>query len=109
MNFFQILDRELSSKVFYHSTSTNLFDGYILPPSSTNVLTEVGRKKNLDKVFFTEDYGYAKQYADKACLLYGGKPIVVRVYPVGQICCINNAVGATVYNSNWAYGELYGI
>jgi len=37
-----------------------------LPPANTGNISEKGRKKNLDKVFFTKDLKSAKIYADRA-------------------------------------------
>ena len=71
--------------VFYHGTS-DVFDikQWILPASQTNNLREEWRKKNIDKVYFTDSLLSAQMYAKKACRKYGGNPIVYVVRPIGQ-------------------------
>lgn len=78
----------------------------MLPPVVTGKLQEKGRKKNLDKVFFTADKGLAKIYAGRAKNVFGGNPVIYRVIPMGEeVEIINNAKGATVYMTEWAFLE----
>ena len=51
---------------------------------------EKGRKKNLDKIFYTTDKNSAKIYAGRAVRRFGGNPIIVRAIPMGDIDVINN-------------------
>lgn len=91
---------------FYHGTSTNLdIEDKLLPPDMTDTIAEIGRKKNLDKVFFTSDYRSAHIYAQKATKAFGGQPIVYRVHPVGEIEIVQQKAGTTVYAAPWAYVE----
>ena len=95
-------------KTYYHGTSdkiVNIKNFRLLPPKVTGVISEWGRKKNLDRVFFTEDLNSAKIYARKAVIKFGGNPIVVRVVPMGDIKLINDEQGTTVYSSPWAFFE----
>ena len=85
-------------KHYYHGTSTALkISNIILPPCDTQVIQEVGRLQNLDKVFFTADLGSAKIYAGRAKNRFGGRPIVLEVKPVGDIEILNNQSGTTVF------------
>lgn len=66
----------------YHGTSSAILkaDAYcLIPPVQTGVLQEAGRKRRLDKVFATPDYGLAKIYAGRAVNRFGGKPVVLEV------------------------------
>ena len=86
--------------MFYHGTSSNLKIGKkILPPVATGVVSEDTRKIRLDKVFFTSDKGYALIYARKACLKFGGHPVVYKVIPGenDEIECVNDTPGCTVF------------
>lgn len=86
--------------MFYHGTSTELALGKtLLPPKETGILAEKGRKKNLDHVFFTMDLEYARIYAWKASKRFGGLPIVYWVYPVGDVGCLSDRPGATVFKA----------
>lgn len=70
---------------YYHGTTTNLkIVNKILPPIDTGILRENWRKKNLNKVFYTLNFGQAMRYAVKAAKKYGGKPIVYSIVPKGQ-------------------------
>lgn len=89
--------------VFYHGSSTALqIDRFILPSQETEKLTEIGRKRNLDKVFFTKDQRSAEIYAHKAVKLFGGDPIVYKVKPVGEVDALNVAPGTSVYMADAA-------
>ena len=92
---------------FHGSTDAVLKDGeyVLLPPSVTGVIQEEGRKKNLDKVFFTADYGLAKIYAGRARQRFGGNPVVYRVIPMGKVETIDERPGASVYMAEWAFIE----
>jgi hypothetical protein len=89
-------------ETFYHGTSTavGLKPGVdLLPPDQTDKISEKGRKKNLDKVFFTKDIGSAKIYAGRAVNQFGGQPVVFKVTPVGKIEALNLTPGSTVFMS----------
>jgi hypothetical protein len=89
-------------EMFYHGTSTilGLEPGMtLLPPDQTEKISEKGRKKNLDKVFFTKDIGSAKIYAGRAVNQFGGKPTIFSIEPVGEIELINPTPGSTVFMS----------
>lgn len=93
-------------KVFYHGTCSAVeIDAFLLPPSETNTISEKGRIKNLDKVFFTEDIGLAKIYAGRAAKSIGGDPILFRVVSPVNALCINDTPGATVWYADWAFCE----
>src|SRR5258707_501210 len=83
--------------IYYHGTSNNNITTKILPPSVTNCISEIGRKKNLDKVFFTTSFKSAMIYAKRAANQYGGSPRVVIVEPKGNIVCLNSTPGTEVY------------
>lgn len=94
-------------KTFYHGTSTACGIGYMLmPPVVTSVLSEEGRKRNLDRVFFTEDPGSARIYAGRARARFGGEAVVYRVIPMGPIECLSDRAGTSVYMAEWAFVEL---
>lgn len=70
----------------YHGTSTQLglnIGDTIKPPNQTEKLSELGRKKNLDKVFLTPNFKYAKIYAGRSVRQFGGEPVVYEIKPVG--------------------------
>lgn len=87
--------------IYYHGTSNNNIIDKILPPIVTNCISEVGRKKNLDKVFFTTSYKSAMIYAKRAANQYGGNPRVLIVEPKGEIFCLNATQGTEVYYSDY--------
>jgi hypothetical protein len=94
---------EMQKEAYYHGTTTHLLPGDdVLPPLKTGKISERGRKKNLDKVFFTKDLGSAKIYAGRAKHALGGKPVVYEVEPVGDIQAINDKQGTTVFMANKA-------
>lgn len=93
-------------KVFYHGTSTAAeIDFMLMPPSETGVLSETGRKKNLGRVFMTEDLGLAKIYAGRASRSYGGEAIIYRVVCPVDVICMRDDKGASVYHCEWAFCE----
>lgn len=96
----------LQEDAYYHGSSSALgIQHQLLPPSVTGVIQEVGRKKNLDKVFFTKDIGSARIYAGRAVRRFGGDPIVYRAIPMGDVEEIQSAPGTTVYSAAGAFLE----
>ena len=88
---------------FYHGTTQDLKAGdEILPPSITANVSEKGRKKNLDKVFFTKDIGSAKIYAGRAKHSLGGSPVIYEIEPMGEIEWLNQKQGTSVGMSSKA-------
>lgn len=91
---------------FYHGSCTlGLKGDMLLPPSETATLSEQGRLKNLDRVFFTKDLGLAKIYAGRAARSIGGEPTLFRVVCPVDVVCLNDTKGATVYHAAWAFVE----
>lgn len=91
-------NRIVENNAFYHGTTVDLEPGeYILPPNDTSNISEKGRKKNLDRVFFTSDLGSAKIYAGRAKHSLGGNPKVYLIKPEGNIDTINATPGSTVF------------
>lgn len=96
-------EMELPEEMFFHGTSVDLQPGeIILPPDQTGKISEKGRKKNLNKVFFTKDFGSAKIYAGRAFHSLGGTPVVYQVEPLGDIGTLNDAPGTTVFTAEGA-------
>ena len=92
--------------MFYHGTSTAVgIDYRLLPPALTGVIEEVGRKKNLDKVFFTADEGSARVYAGRAVQRFGGRAVIYRVIPMGEVECLHSQPGTSVYAAPGAFVE----
>ncbi|QQV88989.1 hypothetical protein [Providencia phage PSTRCR_121] len=93
-------------KTFYHGTSTACdIDFMLLPPDASNTLSEKGRKKNLGRVFFTEDLGLARIYAGRTSRSLGGNPIIFKVVSPVDVVCMNSTPGASVYHAAWAFCE----
>lgn len=93
-------------KAFYHGTSTACdIDFMLLPPEVSNTLSEKGRKKNLGRVFFTEDLGLARIYAGRTSRSLGGNPIIFKVVSPVDVVCMNSTPGASVYHAAWAFCE----
>lgn len=91
---------------FYHGSCTlGLKGDMLLPPSETATLSEQGRLKNLDRVFFTKDLGLAKIYAGRAARSIGGEPTLFRVVCPVDVVCLNDTKGATVYHAAYAFVE----
>lgn len=89
---------------FYHGTTTSLDIGNrLMPPDDTGVMSEVGRKKNLNKVFMTQDINHARVYAMKAAKQFGGDPVVYRTIPMGDVDLFSDRPGATIYTADWAF------
>lgn len=92
--------------IFYHGSCTEAsIENMLIPPANTNVISEKGRKKNLDRVFFTTDIGLAKIYAGRASRSIGGEPVLYRVVSPVDTVCMNDAPGASVYHAAWAFCE----
>jgi hypothetical protein len=92
---------------FFHGSSTAAgIEHKLLPPSETDVLSEQGRKKNLDRVFFTADKGLAKVYAGRAARSVGGEPVLYRVVAPVDTVCLRDDAGASVYHASWAFVEI---
>lgn len=93
--------------MFYHGTSSAVGITFrLLPPAETGVMQEVGRKKALDRVFFTADRRSADVYAGRAVQRFGGRPVVYRVIPMGEVEVINTSPGTTVFSTTGAFVEL---
>jgi len=93
-------------KVYYHGSSSNCnINNKLLPPDISDNISESGRLKNLDKVFFTEDKKSALIYAGRACHVFGGKVVLYRVIPMAKIDCLNNSKGTSVFMTSWALVE----
>lgn len=75
---------------------------FLLPPAKTSKISEKGRKKNLDLVFFTKDPKSALIYAGRAVHSLGGSAAVYLVQPQGPITVINDKPGTTVYAAPYA-------
>lgn len=94
------------SKVFYHGSCTAAgIEHMLLPPEVSNTLSEKGRNKNLNRIFFTEDLGLAKIYAGRASKSIGGEPVLYRVIMPVDAVCMNGTPGATVWHADWAFTE----
>lgn len=84
---------------FYHGTSSSAnVSGQLLPSSKTGVLSERNRKRNLDRVFFTEDIGLAKIYAGRAVNSMGGLPEIFIVIDPLDAVCLRDDPGASVWH-----------
>lgn len=93
-------------KVFYHGSCTFAgIENMLLPPELSNTISEKGRKKNLGRVFFTEDLGLAKIYAGRAAKSIGGEPVLFRVVMPIDAICMNDEPGATVWHCEMAFCE----
>lgn len=95
-----------TQKVFYHGSCTAAgIEHMLLPPETSGTISEKGRNKNLDRVFFTEDLGLAKVYAGRAAKSIGGDPVLFRVVAPIDTICMNDTKGASVYHASWAFVE----
>ena len=91
---------------YYHGTSSIVpITHLLLPPSATTVLAERGRKKNLDRVFFTRDPKLAHIYAGRTTRVLGGSPVIYRVIPMTPVTTLRDSPGATVLHCEWAFVE----
>lgn len=91
----------MNTPIYYHGTSNAKITNKVLPPIDTGCISEVGRKKNLNKVFFTTSPTSALIYAKRAANQYGGTPKVLIVEPVGSIVCLNENRGTEVYYADY--------
>lgn len=71
--------------ILYHGTSADILSREVLPPNATQIISEKGRNKNLNQVFFTKEPRSAEIYAKRAANSYGGTPRVLKVLPAEQI------------------------
>lgn len=72
-------------RTFFHGTTDTLpVKKVLLPPSATKIKREEWRTKYTDSVFFTDSLLSAMKYAKRACVKYGGNPVVYVVKPIGQ-------------------------
>ncbi|MFZ1075281.1 MAG: hypothetical protein WAN50_02810 [Minisyncoccia bacterium] len=95
----KLLDNYREYGVLYHGTSSPNLSREVLPPDVTQIISERGRKKNLDKVFFTKEPKSAEIYAKRAASSYGGNPRVLRVVPMGTVTTVNEKQGTTVFHA----------
>lgn len=104
-DLFRDIEKSNFPKTLYHGTSTELelsVGDYLLPPNHTNKLSEEGRKKNLDLIFLTPDFNYAKIYSGRSANKFGGEPIVYEVKPVG-LEFYRNELGNNIYVADGGY------
>lgn len=98
-----MLLEDLNPQYYYHGTSTALgITDTLLPPEKSERLAEVGRKKNLNKVFFTKDRKSAEIYAKKAVRQFGGEPVIFMVRPIGHVDVVQATPGTTVFMADSA-------
>lgn len=98
-----MLLEDIAPQYYFHGTSSALgITDTLQPPAKSDRLSEVGRKKNLDKVFFTRDAKSAEIYAKKAVKQFGGEPIVYMIRPVGEITVVQDTPGTTVFMADSA-------
>ena len=90
---------------YYGSCTAAGIESMLLPPCDSDILSEKGRKKNLDRVFFTADIGLARIYAGRAARSIGGDPVLYRVVCPVDVVCMNDDKGASVYHAAWAFCE----
>ena len=95
----KLLDNYKQYGVLYHGTSSPELSREVLPPDTTQVISEKGRKKNLNKVFFTKEPKSAEIYAKRAASSYGGSPRVLKVIPMGEVTTVNENQGTTVFHA----------
>ena len=93
------MTNEKSTMRFFHGTTTILnIKNNLSAPCETGKIQEKGRKKNLDRVFFTTDLGSARIYAGRAVQRFGGFPVIFEVEPCQDTLeCLNGAAGTSVY------------
>lgn len=95
----KLLDNYKKFGILYHGTSAEVLSREVLPPDATQVISEKGRKKNLNKVFFTKEPKSAEIYAKRAASSYGGNPRVLKVIPMGEVTTVNENQGTTVFHA----------
>lgn len=75
-------EQMINRNTFYHGTSSAVgVNNVILPPDTTGVLRESFRTSMRGVVFLTTSKLSAIKYAQKACELFGGKPVVYEAKP----------------------------
>ena len=91
--------------ILYHGTTAPVEVGqYLLPPSVTGIVSEKGRKRNLDRVFLTADLGLARIYAGRAAQSLGGRPKVLTVQAFdSDVETLSTTVGATVFHASYGF------
>lgn len=93
-------------EVYYHGSSSSANISHkLLPPVESGIISEKGRKKNLQKIFFTKDKGLAKIYSGRACRSYGGEPKLYRVVNPINVECLDDRAGASVFFADYAFAE----
>lgn len=101
-NIFRDLELDDIPAQLYHGTSIEVeIGGLILPPDQTDVISEKGRKKNLNLVFLTPNFNYAKIYAGRSARSIGGNPVVYEVRPVGAKL-FKKGPGDTIWTCEYA-------
>lgn len=101
-NVLNLLENYEQFGILYHGTSSKDISRQVLPPDTTQVISEMGRKKNLSRIFMTHDFGSAEIYAKRAANSYGGKPRILKVVPFGDVEVLNGEKGTTVFHSPMA-------
>lgn len=98
----KLLDNYKQYGILYHGTSSESISREVLPPNVTQVISEKGRNKNLDRVFFSKDYKSADIYAKRAARSYGGNPRVLKVIPTDDVIVLNEKQGTTILHAEKA-------
>jgi hypothetical protein len=101
-DFKSAMDNYREYGILYHGTSNPNINNIILPPIETKIISEKGRKKNLDKVFFTKSYKSAQIYAGRAFNSYGGNKRVLPIIPIGKVEIVNSNKGSEVFMADYA-------
>lgn len=98
----------MEQRMYYHGSSTALLPKgsfRLLPACLTGNTSEAGRQKHNDRVFFTTTKAYATVYAGRACSLHGGRPVIFRVIPAGEVVCLSAVKGCEVFHSEGGFIE----
>ena len=94
---------------FYHGTSDAIgLMRKLLPPIITGYKREGWRNKFTDLVFFTPSIPAATMYAKKACIKYGGNPVLLEILPIGEAYQIGNG-DWVVYSANIIHRKHMGV
>lgn len=95
---------------YYHGTSSNApVKDTILPPNVHSFgISELGRSKNLDKVFVTTNRGYASTYARRVANMKGCEPVIYEVL-CDNVVLYQTCNGLDIYTTNEAHttGVVY--
>ena len=108
LSFKQYIKEVKEYPTYYHGSSDSVLDPHgfrLLPPNMTGKIQEKGRKKNLDRIFVTTDPKSAQIYAGRAVRRFGGKPLVVRAIPMGDVEPVNTRPGTSVYRAAGGFYE----